>query len=358
MTDRFGLGWRPELAVGLHRHLDRIDVLEFLAEDWFGASAAELDSLRAWCRLVPVHLHGTSLGLASAGPVDETRLERWAWLVDAVRPACWSEHLAFVRGGGVELGHLAAPPRTAATIAGTARNLARARAVVGSAPLVENVASLLDAPASEYDEPAWLTAVAEAADAPLLLDLHNLHANAVNGGWSALDALDRLPLGRIAAVHLAGGRPWRGRILDDHLHAVPDEVYALLRALAARVPGSIDVIVERDGSFPQVEQLLNEVDRARAEVAAGRGERRSSPACGASTPIAASSAPTGVAVEAFLARLYTDAALRAGFLADPLVVARAAGVDEAGARRLAMLDRVGLALAADSLAAKRASASP
>lgn len=57
--------------------------------------------------------------------------------------------------------------------------------------------------------------------------------------------------------------------------------------------------------------------------------------------------------EAFLARLYTDAELRARFLADPAGEARRAGLDEASARRLAAIDRAGLELAAASFAAKR-----
>jgi len=43
------------------------------------------------------------------------RLDKMARLVEQVRPQFWSEHLAFVRGGGIEIGHLAAPPRIADT---------------------------------------------------------------------------------------------------------------------------------------------------------------------------------------------------------------------------------------------------
>ena len=39
---------------------------------------------------------------------------------------------------------------------------------------------------------------------PLLLDLHNLYANAVNFGQDAEQSLLRLPLARVAAVHLSG----------------------------------------------------------------------------------------------------------------------------------------------------------
>jgi hypothetical protein len=60
------------------------------------------------------------------------------------------------------------------------------------------------------------------------------------------------------------------------------------------------------------------------------------------------------AFEAFLARLYTDAALRAAFLADPAGIARGAGLSESEVAALGTIDRQGLALAADSFAYKRA----
>jgi len=58
-------------------------------------------------------------------------------------------------------------------------------------------------------------------------------------------------------------------------------------------------------------------------------------------------------VQHFLARLYTDAALRARFLARPYEEALAAGFDEARARELATIDAEELALAAESFAKKR-----
>lgn len=58
-------------------------------------------------------------------------------------------------------------------------------------------------------------------------------------------------------------------------------------------------------------------------------------------------------LQTFLARLYTDEALRRAFLDRPEAVARAAGLDEATARQLLHIDREGLQLAADSYARKR-----
>lgn len=58
-------------------------------------------------------------------------------------------------------------------------------------------------------------------------------------------------------------------------------------------------------------------------------------------------------LEAFLARIYVDAAARARFLAAPEEEARRAGLPPDVARRLAAIDRAGLELAAESFAAKR-----
>jgi uncharacterized protein (UPF0276 family) len=275
-ADRVGLGWRPALAAGIVANLPRIDVLEVIAEDLFARPAAQ-QAMATLARQVPLFLHGVSLGMASAAPVDEARLERLARLVDRVQPAGWSEHLAFVRAGATEIGHLAAPPRTPATVAGTARNLARAARVVGAAPWLENVASLVDAPGSTLDEATWLRTVGAAGDARLLLDLHNLYANGRNFGWDPRAILDGIDLGRVELVHLAGGK-WiaapdgRPRLLDDHLHAVPPEVFELLVALAARAPRPLTVIIERDGDYPPIDVLLREVEAARLALLRGRAQ--------------------------------------------------------------------------------------
>lgn len=275
--DRVGLGWRPELAAGILANLDRLDVVEVIADDFFDAPRRARRSLRTLAAQTPVVLHGVSLGLASSAPVEAKRLEKTARLCEEVQPDYWSEHLAFVRGGGIEIGHLAAPPRTAATIEGAAKNLARARAIVGSAPLVENIATLIDPPGSELSEIEWIVEILRATNCGLLLDLHNLHANALNFGYSPLDFLSRLPVERVTAIHLAGGR-WVGhqdtrRLLDDHLHDVPDAVYTLLEEVGACASQPLTVILERDGHYPAIECLLEQVDRARRALAAGRARR-------------------------------------------------------------------------------------
>jgi uncharacterized protein (UPF0276 family) len=271
LKHRLGIGWRPELAAGIFAHLDRIDLVEVIADNYFKASRRELDSLRALAEQVPVQLHGVGLGLASSFAVDAARVDKMARLIERVRPESWSEHLAFVRAGAIEIGHLAMPPRTERTLEQTARNVEKARAVTGVIPALENIATLFDPPLSTFSESEWTRRVMGACGASMLLDLHNLYANAVNAGRDPLADLREFPLEAVRSVHLSGGlwishEDGTRRLLDDHVHSPPPPVFELLRTLGGSTTTPFDVILERDGNYPSFDVLLAELDQARAAL--------------------------------------------------------------------------------------------
>jgi uncharacterized protein len=276
--DRVGLAWRDQLAPQIMLHLDHIDHLEIIAEREWSASRRRIDALRDLARQVPVSLHGVSLGLVSSGDVSEERLKRLARLVERVEPDHWSEHMAFVRAGGFEIGHLAAAPYAPQTLDGALRNLVRARRVVGSMPQLENIATLLKPPGSCWTESEFIGRVVRGSEAAMLLDLHNLYANACNFGQDPFAVIDSLPLERVASVHLSGGH-WesgadgRSRLIDDHIHDPPEVVYDLLKVLAHKTPQPLTVIIERDGRYPDFSALLEQMGKARAALANGRARR-------------------------------------------------------------------------------------
>jgi uncharacterized protein (UPF0276 family) len=276
--DRVGIGWRPDLAAGIFENLGEIDLLEVIADDFFAAPARDIRALKSLSSQVPVTLHGIGMGLAASAPVDSRYLDRMARLLDQVRPESWSEHLAFVRAGGIEIGHLAAPPRTPENIDGAAENLFRAERTTGRKPLLENIATLVVPPASSLSESVWISSILNAADCDLLLDLHNVFANGFNHGYDAKDFLSQIPPSRVRAVHIAGGKlisasDGSTRILDDHLHDVPDAVFDLLEESAAISPNPLAVILERDGAYPPMPELLVQIRRARHAVERGRAKR-------------------------------------------------------------------------------------
>jgi uncharacterized protein (UPF0276 family) len=259
--DRFGIGWRAELAAGILSKLHRIDIVEVIADDYFDVPGKQVRALQTLSAQVPVSLHAVGLGMASTIAVDRKRLDSR------------SEHLAFVRAGGIELGHLAAPPRNANSVEGTLRNLEAAKRATGSVPVMENVATMLDPPGCTMSEQEWLNRVMQQSGCELLLDLHNVHTNATNFGFDSHQFIKALPLERIRTIHIAGGRKVGRRILDDHLHDVPDPVYVLLREVARLTVQPLTVILERDGSYPPVDELLAQLEMARTALAEGRKQR-------------------------------------------------------------------------------------
>jgi len=277
--DRVGLGWRPELAAGIFDALDRIDVLEVIADNYLDASRAQRRGLGLMARDVAVQVHSVDLGMAGSEEVSTERLERLARLVHEVEPEAWSEHLAFVRNGDIEIGHLAAPPRTAASVANAVRNIEKAARIVGAVPHMENIATLMQPPGSTMSEAAWIAKIVAASGCGLLLDLHNLHANAINFAVDPQEFLDEIPLASVQVIHIAGGHwissPDGGKqyLLDDHLNEVDEPVYALLSDVAARAAQPLTVILERDGAYPPMPVLLQELDRARDALAVGRRRR-------------------------------------------------------------------------------------
>jgi len=277
-ADKVGLGWRTDLAAGIFSHLDRIDLLEVIADDFFEAPRRDIRALKTLSSQVSVVLHGVGMGLASSVPVENKRLEKMARLVEQVQPHFWSEHLAFVRAGGIEIGHLAAPPRTADTMEGAAENLSRAAMQVGSKPNMENIATLIDPPGSTLSECAWIRGILASSDCDLLLDLHNVYANGLNHGYDPRGFLRQIPAARFGAIHIAGGKlisapDGRQRLLDDHLHDVPDPVFELLEEAAALSPNPLTVILERDGAYPSMDCLLAQMNLARQALARGRARR-------------------------------------------------------------------------------------
>lgn len=284
-NDCVGLGLRIDIAQETASNIDGplrdIECLEVIAEDYyrFKADDAPIRALAALAQHIPISLHGVTLGLASASPVDLRRADGMARLCDAIEPVYWSEHLSFVRGAGAEIGHLAAPPRSPDTVEGAIRNIAALTAHVGTKPVLENIATLITPPCSPLSETTWLSAILERSDTGMLLDLHNLYANAVNADIDPYQMIDELPLHRVRQIHLSGGvdipAPGGGtRLLDDHVHDVPAIVFELLEYVAGKCPNPMMVIIERDGRYPDFAVLLEQVRQAKLSLHQGRAARQ------------------------------------------------------------------------------------
>ncbi|MFI6508616.1 DUF692 family multinuclear iron-containing protein [Streptosporangium sp. NPDC050855] len=258
-----GIGWRPEIDLTVER-LPGIDFVEVIAENVHpGRLPESLRVLRA--RGVPVIPHGVGLGIGGAEPPDPRRLAHLADCARALEAPLVSEHLAFVRAGGMEAGHLLPVPRTRQALSVIAENVRRAQEALPVPLALENVAALFGWPEDEMTEAAFLGELVEMTGVGLLVDVANLYTNQVNLGLSATAALDGLPLAELAYVHVAGGHSRDGLWHDTHTAHVPDDVLEILSELCARVdpPG---VLLEWDDDYPSDGALEEEMARIRAAM--------------------------------------------------------------------------------------------
>lgn len=257
-----GVGWRPELALMIERRSD-LGFIEVIAENIDPGRPLPAPIERLKERGIQVIPHGVTLSLGSAERPDPKRVEALASLAERLGAPVVSEHAAFVRARGMEAGHLLPLPRTNEALDILVENIGLVKKALPVPMAIENVASLFEWPNPEMDEATFLAEAAERADVLLLLDLSNLHANARNHGWDPLAFLSRLPLERLAYVHLAGGIERRGLYHDTHAHPIPDAAFSLLKVLCAekKTPG---VLLERDDRFPPAEELYAELDEIAA----------------------------------------------------------------------------------------------
>ncbi|MGW2545006.1 DUF692 domain-containing protein [Kitasatospora sp. NPDC001574] len=264
-----GLGWRSEIDTVVERQpgLDWVEVVaENVCADHLPESLTVL--LARGLTVIP---HGVSLGLGGADRPDPARLARLAETAGALGSPLVTEHLAFVRAGGLEAGHLLPVPRTRDALDVIAENVRIAQDQLPVPLALENIAAQLAWPDDELTEGQFLAELVERTGVRLLIDVANLHTNRVNLGIDPAAELDRLPLEALAYVHVAGGTMIDGVWHDTHAHPVTEPVLEVLAELCARVapPG---VLLERDAAFPPPAELAAELDAVR-RVLDGGGPR-------------------------------------------------------------------------------------
>ena len=272
-----GAGVRPqhyaELAERGARGELGLDWLEATSENFMvpgGRPRRVLAELRA---RRPVALHGVSLNVGSADPLDFAYLDELAALVARVEPAWVSDHLCWTGVGGRNLHDLLPLPHCDAAVRHVAARIAQVQERLGRRIAVENVSSYARFASDEMSEWEFLVAVAETADCGILLDVNNVFVNACNHGFDAREYLAAIPPERVFQIHLAGHSLAGPLRIDTHDAPVCEEVWDLFAETIART-GPVSTSIEWDDHIPPLAELESICARARAlidrEARAGR----------------------------------------------------------------------------------------
>ena len=279
-----GIGWRPELARAIELRRD-LGFVEITAENYFDGAAMTpkiprpLHDLRD--RGLFVVPHGISLSLGGAEPIDLDRVRRLAALAREFNAPLVSEHIAFVRSGDVEAGHLLPIPRTRASLDAIVDNVHRAQQILDVPLALENISTLFEWPDSPIPEAEFIAELLDRTGCLLLLDVANVYANAHNLGSDAIALLAGVRLDRLAYVHMGGGDERDGIYHDTHAGEVPVGALELLTELCALSRAAGRIARERDDNFPSPAELEQELDAIASAVNSGRVRRISGRAIGA-----------------------------------------------------------------------------
>ena len=259
----YGLGLRKEHYSTLLQESPRVDWFEVLSENYLVPGGKPLYHLDRVREHYPVVMHGVSLSIGSADPLNRDYLRDLKSLAERIEPQWISDHLCWTGVHGVNAHDLLPLPYTEEAVKHVAARIAAVQDYLGRRILIENVSSYFTYTQSAMTEWEFLRAVVERADCLLLLDINNIYVSSFNHGFAPQDFIDGIPVERVQQFHLAGHRNCGDYIIDTHDHPVIDPVWDLYAAAVRRF-GHVSTIIERDDNIPPLAELLAELEHARS----------------------------------------------------------------------------------------------
>lgn len=257
-STRLGVGvlYAPELAGFVRRNRGAVDFLSVIPEAFWPAenatperSAAIADALRVLDAVAadrPLVAHGTGLAIGGAAPLDRRHLERIADWQARFDFRWFSEHLMADDDDGAarRLPHLVPIACDGRALARVAARVREVQALLPVPFLLENNFYATGVPQQEMSEPAFLNRLCAATGCGIVLDVDNLHHNAVDCGIDALSYLDRVDLTRVVEIHVSARQPAAAAGAFVATTLCPPPLLEVLEAVLWRSPRLRAVTIE------------------------------------------------------------------------------------------------------------------
>lgn len=243
-------------------HPQRYEELEFWVEtlDWVASSR-------------PIVSHNIGLSIGNAGSLDVSYLDQLALFHKRYQFPWHSDHLSFTQVQGASgddhnAGLAVAIPYDEEMLELVTARVALVKERIPIPFLLENSVYFVDIPEQDMSETEFLNRLTQSSRCGLLLDLHNLYANARNHRFDAFTFLDLVDLTSVVEIHIAGGDEFAGMYTDSHAGACPEPVWELLDYAIPRTPNLRGITFEFHFSYyglmGEAAGVRAELDRARA----------------------------------------------------------------------------------------------
>lgn len=259
MNGKVGLGFRRELADELLEHGGfKPAFLEFSPENWMNIGGYWKTVLKKAVAKYPVVCHGLSLSIGSPDRLDVGFVKRLKSFLDENEVLLYSEHLSYSKAQNAHLYDLLPIPFREDAIVHIVERIGKAQDLLGRKIALENV-SYYTPVAAEMDEATFISEIVSRADCNLLLDVNNVYVNAFNHNYMPEAFIKKLPLDRVAYIHMAGHeKVAEDLIIDTHGQPIIDPVFNLFEFTLQHVK-PVPVLLERDFNIPEIAELEAEV---------------------------------------------------------------------------------------------------
>ncbi len=260
MSERIRTGLLYNLAFGpwVEQAPDSISCLEIPAYHLFNISRKVVDTLS---RPQPTIVSNGRLSLGTPGSLDPDRLQNFAAIVERADPLWICEPLCFSTTSEHNWGFplpICPGPSALNTVVDHAKDVMDA---CRKPLLLENTASFIR-PRGSMRDTDFINQACHKAECGLLLDVTALLVNARNHRFDPIRWLHQIDPRLLVQLHVSGYTTLNnGRLADDHLHAVQDDVWSLA-AEAVRYSPPRAIILERSGNFPPLFEIELELARA------------------------------------------------------------------------------------------------
>jgi uncharacterized protein len=263
---KIGIGFRRPLKSGLWKFRESFDCLEVIAEQFLQFTSFQLQELKALSNSFSIIPHSLRLSIGSVERPPQSYLDSLARLLEILQPPYLSDHFAVTGSSSIDIGHLSPIWYADETLEVVIANINAIQTFLGIPLIFETITHPFNIPHGTMSQEQFIAIACAETGCGILLDLTNIFINAMNFGGEAKAFVERLPKQAIKQFHIIGYEiDPTGFLVDTHSTSIQHDIWKIYDDVLTYCQPEY-VIIERDANFPNITELVAEVNRARTSL--------------------------------------------------------------------------------------------
>jgi uncharacterized protein len=256
-----GIGFRKDFSEELLTSEElRPSFIELAPENWIGMGGFWKKQLDKAAERFPITCHGLSLSIGSPDELDVAFVKQVKKFLKQYNVKVYSEHLSYSKCDNAHLYDLLPIPFRKDAVKHIVERIRQVQDILEQPLILENV-SYYTPVAAEMKEHEFISAIINESGCGMLLDVNNVYVNAFNHKYDPKEFLSKLPLDKVAYIHMAGHEQVSDSlIIDTHGQPVIDPVFELFEHAIGLIK-PVPVLLERDFNIPELSELQQELER-------------------------------------------------------------------------------------------------